>query len=156
MKRSLFLVYFSSFAFASQPNLTYEPTIVELAGTLDIQTFPGPPNYESIADGDEIERHFYLKLDTPIEVVPPKNNTNAENSTNEQNVKILQLAINGDNDALWAQFRKLGRGKRAKVTGTLFHRFTGHHHSRVLLLVQKIKATSLRTIQTLPSEKLLR
>lgn len=48
----------------------YEPAKVVLSGKLDLQTFPGPPNYESIKSGDEIETHFYLKLNRAINVVP--------------------------------------------------------------------------------------
>lgn len=76
---------------------------MELAGTLDLQTFPGPPNYESIATGDEMERHFYLKLDVPVDVVPGKDD-HVDNPELEKNVKIVQLAINGEDDALWARF----------------------------------------------------
>ena len=35
--------------------LLYEPQIVSLAGTLRRKTFPGRPNYESVARGDEAE-----------------------------------------------------------------------------------------------------
>lgn len=35
---------------------------VTLQGTLIQQTLPGPPNYESIKDGDEAVTYDYLKL----------------------------------------------------------------------------------------------
>ena len=38
----------------------------QLVGTLQQQTFAGPPNYESIAAGDKAERYFLLKLSAPI------------------------------------------------------------------------------------------
>ena len=58
---TLFMLLASS-CLAGNAIVTYEPEIVELVGTLDLQTFPGPPNYDSIQKGDDIERHFYLKL----------------------------------------------------------------------------------------------
>lgn len=119
------------------PIIYYEPAKVVLSGTLDLQTFPGPPNYESIKSGDEIETHFYLKLKRTVDVIPRKDNTDKEARV-ERNVKIVQLSIAADDDALWAKFRKNGKGKKVQISGSLFHRFTGHHHSRVIMLVEKM------------------
>lgn len=138
MRFFLFFLLFLSLSFGTNPVVTYEPSIVELTGHLDLQTFPGPPNYESIKNGDEIERHFYLTLDAPVDVLPKEKHPTVDNPDPERNVKIMQLAINSEDEALWKRFRKAGKGGRIKVTGTLFHRFTGHHHSRILLSVQKM------------------
>ena len=125
--------------------VTYEPSIFKFSGVLDLQTFPGPPNYESIKEGDEIERHFYLKLNHPINVIPnPKEkNHEFENATVEKNVRIFQLVISADGSAksesIWKFLRKKGKGKKVEITGSLFHRFTGHHHSRVLLSVNNVQ-----------------
>ncbi len=130
----LLLFLFSCASLAANQVLTYGPSVVELKGTLDLQTFPGPPNYESIAGGDRIERHFYLKLNRPIDVLPKTGeNSGVENAEEERNVKIIQLSIS--EERLWSRFRKLGEGGSVKLRGTLFHRFTGHHHSRVLMVV---------------------
>ncbi len=136
---SLFLVLLSSWSFAGNPVFIYEPAAVELMGILDLQTFPGPPNYESISAGDEIERHFYLRLETPAEVAPKGEHPTVVDPERERNVRIMQLAIDAEDDALWARFRKIGKGSRVKISGTLFHRFTGHHHSRVLLNVRTME-----------------
>jgi len=133
-----FLLLSSSSSFAANKVLTYGPAIVELQGTLDLQTFPGPPSYESIQNGDEIERHFYLKPDKPFDVLPDGKNVGIENAEEERNVKIVQLAFSEEDDGLWNRFRKLGRGGRVTVKGTLFHRFTGHHHSRVLFIAESM------------------
>lgn len=140
MKLSLSVLFLLSLpAFATNKVLTYGPTVVELTGTIDLQTFPGPPNYDSVKNGDEIERHFYLKLDKPVDVLPRKENQGVENAEEERNVKVVQLAVSEEDDLLWSKFRKLGRGGRAKIRGTFFHRFTGHHHSRVLLGVDSMQ-----------------
>lgn len=39
--------------------ISYAPDAV-VAGTLERHTFPGRPNYESIAKGDEAESGFYM------------------------------------------------------------------------------------------------
>lgn len=137
---SFLLILLSCTSLAANQVFTYGPSVVELTGTLDLQTFPGSPNYESIASGDEIERHFYLKLDRPIDVLPKGENSGIENAEEERNVKIIQLSISGEDDRLWVRFRKLGEGGRVKIQGTLFHRFNGHHHSRVLMAVNKVLA----------------
>jgi hypothetical protein len=126
-------------SFASNQVLTYGPSVVELTGTLDLQTFPGPPNYESIKNGDEIERHFYLKLDNAVDVLPRGPSTEIENPEKERNVSVIQLSISEEDDKLWNRFRKLGKGAHVKIQGTLFHRFTGHHHSRILMVVSKMQ-----------------
>jgi len=135
---ALALLGVTSFSFASNHTVTYEPATVELSGVLDLQTFPGPPNYESIGEGDDIERHFYLKLDNAVDVTSKGEHPAVSNLEEERGVAILQLAIDGENDVLWARFRKAGKGAHVRIRGTLFHRFTGHHHSRVLLSVKDI------------------
>jgi hypothetical protein len=42
--------------------LRFSPAESELSGTLDARTYPGPPTYESIADGNRAERAFILTL----------------------------------------------------------------------------------------------
>lgn len=139
MKSLVFTLLVSSWCLASNRTLSYDPEVVELIGVLDLQTFPGPPNYESIQNGDDVERHFYLKLDAPVDVKPVGKLSTIDNSEIELNVKIIQLAINGEDASLWSQFRKSGKGSHVKIIGKLFHRFTGHHHSRVLLNVEKME-----------------
>jgi len=141
MKYPLFLLLlFSAGVLAKSPVVTYEPTKVELTGALDLQTFPGPPNYESIKEGDEAERYFYLKLDSPIDVIPQvEGHPTVVNPDPERNVKVMMLAISGEDDALWSRFRKVGRGGRVRIIGTLYHRWTGHHHSRVILNVDRME-----------------
>jgi hypothetical protein len=132
---------FSLSAFAASPVFHYKPSSVELAGSLEFQTFPGPPNYESIASGDQTERGPYLKLDQPMDVVARKGDS-IDNPVTEKNVKVIQLAINAEDDALWSKFRSAGQGARIQVKGSLFHQFTGHHHARILLDVQSMELLS--------------
>ena len=46
--------------------LSYEPSVVQLSGTVIRETFPGPPNYESIERGDKPEVLWWLVLSQPI------------------------------------------------------------------------------------------
>ena len=52
----LVLISASSLAYGANPILYYEPAMVELFGVLEQQTFPGRPGYESLKNGDEIEK----------------------------------------------------------------------------------------------------
>jgi hypothetical protein len=53
----------------------------------------------------------------------------------ERNIKIVQLSITRLQD--WKMVKK--PEAHVITIGTLFHNFTGHHHTRVLVLVTKIK-----------------
>ena len=39
---------------AANKTVYYEPATVELRGTVETKTFPGPPNYTNIKQGDEV------------------------------------------------------------------------------------------------------
>ena len=129
----VFFIFLSFNALAKNKVFHYEPQKEELTGTLDIQTFPGLPNYESIAKGDEIERGFYLKLDHPIDVIATDKVSNSES---EKNVRVVQLILS---NGFWDQAQKLGREGHVILKGELWHQYTGHHHSRVLLEVERIR-----------------
>ena len=130
---SILLLMMNINLYASNIRAKCEPAIVELEGKLVLQTFPGPPNYESIKNGDDIERHFYLLLNGPIDVLKMPDDKYDEIT---KNVKILQLVVTSDDQ--YPKLRKLGVGTKIKINGTLFKRFTGHHHSRVLLQIKNI------------------
>ena len=50
-------------------------------------------------------------------------------------IREIQLVLETEQ---YKQYRNL-IGKKAIVTGKLFHSHTGHHHKRVLLLTSEIK-----------------
>jgi hypothetical protein len=83
----LLLLSFATPTFGENRTVTYEPAVIELAGRLDLQTFPGPPNYESIRKGDEAERNLYLKLDNSIDVLPKGSHPIIDNPEPERNVE---------------------------------------------------------------------
>ena len=97
-----------------------------LVGTLQQQTFAGPPNYESIAAGDKAERYFLLKLSAPICV-------NADVQQQEPSFKAItevQLILNGASnyDSLRGRLDQM-----VSCKGKLLSAQTGHHHTEVLL-----------------------
>ena len=132
MKNLILLTYFISFASIANTKLSCEPMIVNVSGKIKLETFPGIPNYESIKNGDEVETHFNLILDHPIDVLSDQK-SNCDEPVN--NVKVLQLVVMKDQQMV--KLKKHGVGTHVQIQGTLFERFTGHHHSRVYLKLKR-------------------
>ena len=61
-------------------------------GTLERKTFPGPPQYESIAAGDEPETVWLLKLDAPVCVSADPNDPSGINAA-ASSVGAVQLIL---------------------------------------------------------------
>ena len=117
---------------SGQKCLEYGPT-VSLTGTLRSQVFPGPPNYESIKRGDRKETAIILTL---VARTCTTGNDPQGLDVPEIGIREMQLVIT--KDAQWKTVRRL-MGKRAIVTGTLFHAHTGHHRTKVLVDVAIIR-----------------
>jgi len=102
----------------------YEPKVVSLSGVIVRETHPGRPNYESIANGDEPETIWVLKLKKAICVLASDDiNVKADNE------KEIQLVLQAEQ---YKRYRRL-LGQRVTASGTLFHSHTGHHHKTLLL-----------------------
>lgn len=128
-------LFFLSFYAAANPVFHYEPEIVRLSGTIIKKTYPGSPNYESIKSGDTREDDVFLKPDQPFDVTLTADDDPSAMAEQEKNIKIIQLSIDRTQD--WKMVRQAG--KHVIVIGSLFHRFTGHHHTRILILTKKIE-----------------
>lgn len=110
--------------------LAYEPKVVRLSGVIVRETHPGRPNFESIANGDEPETIWVLKLKKAICVLASDDiNVEADNE------KEIQLVLEAE------QYRRYRRllGQRVTVSGKLFHSHTGHHHKPLLLKTDEIR-----------------
>src|SRR5262245_45678046 len=110
--------------------LEYEPKLVSLSGVIVRETHPGRPNYESIANGDEPETIWVLKLKKAICVL-----ASDDINVKEKNEKEIQLVLEAE------QYRRYRRllGQRVTVSGALFHSHTGHHHKTLLLKTDDIR-----------------
>ena len=113
--------------------LQYEPAVTTLTGKLIRRTFPGPPNYENVSQGDKQETYWLIELATPICVDESKQDP--EIDTAKRNISSVQLVLTGDD---YKKYRSL-MDKKVSATGTLMGEITGHHHTPVLLTVSNLK-----------------
>lgn len=112
--------------------LEYEPKISELRGKIVRITYPGPPNYESIKSGDKPEICWVLQLKIQS---CTNESENDEMNEKETNIKEVQLVLEKEQ---YEKYKTLV-GNDVIVKGSLFHGFSGHHHTKVLLTVKDIK-----------------
>lgn len=92
----------------------------------------GSPGYGEDPDNDEKEYPFILQLDGPIKVIAEDTDTiNSDIS----DVLEIQLVLRGKP---YVDMAKQYKNKHIKVQETLFSAFTGHHHTEVLIVVDKI------------------
>jgi hypothetical protein len=114
--------------------LEYGPVVVRVTGRLIQRVFPGPPNYESIQQGDARETQWLVRLLTPLCV---NGNPDSElNTEAESGITEIQLVITNATDL--KRYASL-MGGNVGVTGTLYHAHTAHHRTPVLLAVRSIR-----------------
>lgn len=63
------ITFYTDTSYANSSHCVPELSEIQLEGTLITQTYPGPPNYESIEDGDRKMDIWVLKLDKPISCI---------------------------------------------------------------------------------------
>ena len=114
-------------ALAAAPCLEYE--IVSLSGTLVRQTYPGPPDYESVTKGDEPQVVWVLLLDRRICVVDSN-----PRYPREYNEREVQLVLAADQ---YVQYRNL-LGEKVIATGKLLHG-GARYQKRLVLTASEIK-----------------
>ena len=124
----------SALALVDLTCLKYEPATVTLIGVLQTKVYPGPPNFISIADGDEPETGYYLQLKPPIcTVAKPESWMLAHARILEVQLAFSKLQLNQ---------MAANVGHVITVKGTLFESFDGHHHTPVLMDVQTFEGTA--------------
>jgi Domain of unknown function (DUF4431) len=142
------LMIFAAMVGASQAQarqqLSYEPTKVELSGTVVNQQFYGPPNFGEDPKTDRKVQVLELKLDAPVDVVaiPPTgigNDTykhrgaDAESAYDVKHIGLVDLQYPANHlDAFL--------GQRVAVSGVLYHQDNALQYTEILLIVDKISA----------------
>ena len=115
--------------------LSYEPATVELEGRLISEWKYGPPNFGEDPKRDQRVKVPILVLTTRVNV--RANPADATNAVAVRNVRRIQLVLSD------VGYREL-MGRDVVVKGSLFHSFTGHHYTDVLMDVRSIHRKSAR------------
>jgi len=103
---------------------------VTFTGKLTTQLFAGPPNYESIADGDAEERAFILELQA-------RQCANDGGQFLEQDQSFDRVHLSSMEPAL-LRILSAAVGRDVTVTGEAFGSHTGHHHAPVVMMVEQV------------------
>jgi hypothetical protein len=113
--------------------LPYEPATVELEGRLTVQSKYGPPNFGENPKTDAKVKVPVLVLLTLINVRGTPGD--AHNAISVRGVRRIQLIFSNPKTPY-----KESTGKIVVVKGTLFHAFSGHHYTKVVMDVSSIEA----------------
>jgi Domain of unknown function (DUF4431) len=128
----LFTMFLPMFSFAE---CLKDGQDVTFTGTVSRETFPGPPNYESIDDGDAPETYRILTISTPQCVAAESMEGGALYEVAKSTTRF-QLAFE---DASIYKSQKNLVENGAIVEGQLFAGHSGHHHTKALISVKSIK-----------------
>ena len=111
---------------SSSACLSYEPSVVELTGTIVRKTFTDAQ--------DRPETYWVLELSRPICV----NQDQKEPDINyaQKDIRLIQLVFL--NQKMFVTYKDLP-GKRVIAKGTLFAGISAHHHTPVLLTVNTLR-----------------
>ena len=107
---------------------------VEFEGMISRETFPGPPNYQSIDDGDKPETVWILTIDSANCVVGESMEGGKQYEVAKATSRF-QLVFSAGSD--YERYKALVE-RRVKVVGQLFAGHTGHHHTKALIDVKEL------------------
>lgn len=106
--------------------LPYGPEKITLEGKIHSVTYPGPPEYLSVENGDAPEISWTLTLEKPIHV--GKEEEEEEEDINCPEKYVIEVSLLPPDDFVVSTLSE----KKVKVMGSLFHAHTAHHCRRVL------------------------
>lgn len=110
----------------------FEPSVSIIEGKLITRMCYGPPGYGENPSTDAQEHPFILQLDDPIQVIAQEGDLS--NSDRSEVIEIQVVPMNKEDTEIVKQYIN----KRIIIQGTLFSAHTGHHHTDVLIQVEKI------------------
>jgi Domain of unknown function (DUF4431) len=122
----------TSTADAKRKQLHYWTEKVTLRGKLVFRTFYGPPGYGENPKTDSKETQSIVLLDRPFDVIGDKQDPF---DATERGIRRVTLVFSNPIPHPARYYLK----RRVKVEGTLFHAFTGHHHTKILVDVTSIR-----------------
>ncbi len=114
--------------------LKYGPEKVKLEGQLYEKSFPGPPNYRDVKEGDKEEIYWLIKTTNDFCVDDTKDDWTGK-LVNQSDVQLILLSSVFD----FYTTKKSFLGQKVIVKGTLFPQMSGHHRTQVLITVESLE-----------------
>lgn len=112
--------------------VSYEPTVIELAGMLTVSMEFGPPNYGEDPETDERLKIHVLVLSEPMNVRgDPDAEVNIESVRGVTEVQLIFLRKRNYDGLVNSQ---------VVARGTLSHAVSGHHFTEVVMTVEDLRA----------------
>jgi Domain of unknown function (DUF4431) len=110
---------------------------ISLSGKISRETFPGPPNYENIDNGDKPETYWILTTDKSNCVL---GESIEDGSIYEIAKSTTRFQLAFEDASVYKTQKKLVE-QNGQVAGQLFAGSTGHHHTKALISVKSIKSS---------------
>lgn len=114
--------------------LSLDPSVVQLTGTLISRTYPGPPNYKNIKQGDEPETYWFLEFRARACI---DFGTSNFGGIRRKEIARVQLTFRNTDAERTAEYLA---EQRITLTGSLLRGTTRDHRIPVLLWVTDVKA----------------
>lgn len=102
---------------------------IKVIGKISLEVLPGPPNYESVKTGDKAEKYWFINLKKSVCFSPDSEFMDSEVSLSKLQLILYKLQ---DIDNLKEQ-------KMYEVEGITEAAHTGHHRTKVMIIVNSIK-----------------
>ena len=124
----------------TQTNYYFEKEYI-ITGKLSEQYFYGAPNFGDTPDIDELEHCYLITIDSNINIMAASS-VNTYNTENKYAQSCFQIVgsftmINGNRLSLYEYFKKIPIGTVISLKGTFDSAMTGHHHTKVLFVVNE-------------------
>ncbi len=105
---------------------------IKLEGTVELETFAGPPNYESIDKGDKELKYWILTVKEPIDCAYEYSIEKEVYMAKNRHITRFQLV-----DGNAQQYKRVqDTGGAISVSGELMAGHTGYHQTDFLLFIQ--------------------
>ncbi len=134
---TILFILFASVSSTWAENCILDGSEVELVGTISRETFPGPPNYESIEKGDKPETYWIFTSQEKFSCAKKFNYGDGDEDFHgiDGAFNRFQLAMNED----LYKAKKPFLYEDVRIKGKVFAALNGHHHTKMLIEISDIQ-----------------
>ena len=137
IRKHIWLAIFSIFVVTSSTILAANLSAksgqsITLIGRLELQTAYGPPNFGENPETDRKETYIALVGFLPIDL------TDENGVALTSAVRAQLITSSGDIRSSGSLMKLIGKDP-VRIVGTIFPAVTGHHHERIILIVESME-----------------